>query len=242
MHVHGVVDAFTHALGRVILENRGNDRELAPFVEPGAGQPPRRVEGVGVGGKYGQRLLHALEAADLDAELASQSGVGAGCTGRQGGAGRRQRRQGNAAPDGQSAHQHLPALPHLFLAADHRVERQHDVDTAIGPVLEHLHRRQMTPADLHTRRIGRHQRDGDADIFVAAQQPVGILELEGQPHDSGDRTQCDVALVPVETDGQLVAALAADQHAGVGHRRSVRSGFRAGQRETGNLAPIGQAR
>lgn len=102
----------------------------------------------------------------------------------------------------------------------------------------------MAPADLHARRIDRHQRHRDADVARLAQDAVGIGQLEGQPQHRGHRPQRDVALVPVQPDADQLAPihhLAAD-HAGVGHGGRVRAGLGAGQAEAGNLAPVGQAR
>ena len=147
-------------------------------------------------------------------------------------------------PGRQRAHQHLPAVAGAFLAADQRVQRHEHVTAAIGAVLEGLHGGQMAPADLHARRIDRHQRHRDADVARLAQDAVGIGQLEGQPQHRGHRPQRDVALVPVQPDADQLAPvhhLAAD-HAGVGHGGRVRAGLGAGQAEAGNLAPVGQAR
>ena len=40
----------------------------------------------------------------------------------------------------------------------------------------------------------------DAPIYLAAKQAIWITETKRQADDGGDRTQCDVALAPVEAD------------------------------------------
>ena len=108
-------------------------------------------------------------------ELLADARIGAGRVRGEGGAGRRQRRQRNAAPGRERAHQHLPAFADLRDAADDVVERDEDVAAPVRAVLEHLQRRQMPAADLDAGQIGRHQRDGDADVVAVADQVIGIV-------------------------------------------------------------------
>ena len=155
-----------------------------------------------------------------------------------------ERRQRYAAPGGKRAHQHLPAFAGLLDATDDVIERNENVVAFVGAVLEHLHRGQMAPADRYARQIGRHQRDGDADIRLRPDQMVGIVQLEGKAEDGRDRTERDVALVPVQPDAEHLAAaeIAAGDDAGVGHRGGVRACFRTGEAEAGNFAPVGEPR
>src|SRR5215813_7037499 len=100
-----------------------------------------------------------------------------------------------------------------------------------------------TPPDVDARQARRHQRQGDADLLALAEEMVGIVELEREPDHGRDRTERDVALVPVEADAENLAALpeAAAHDAGIGHRGGVRARLRAGEPEAGNLLPFGQA-
>ena len=140
-------------------------------------------------------------------------------------------------PGRQRAHQHLPALADLIDAADDVVHRDEDVVAPVRAVLENLHRRQMPPPDADAGQIGRHQSQRDADVVAAADQVIGIAQLEGEPEHGRDRPERDVALVPIEADAERLAALegAAADDAGIDHRGGVRARFRAGQAEAGNL-------
>ena len=166
VHVHGVVDRDAQPLGRLRFHDGGDDRGLVAVVDRRAGQPPRGVEQIGGGGQAAEPLLDGLEAADRDMELLADARIGAGGVGREGGARRRQRRQRDAAPGRQRAHQHLPALADLLDAADDVVHRDEHVAAPIRTVLEDMERGEMAAADLHARQVGRHQRDRDADLLA----------------------------------------------------------------------------
>ena len=45
----------------------------------------------------------------------------------------------------------------------------------------------MSPADLTPGQVGRHQRDGDADVVLLADQVIGIAQLEGKAEHGRDR-------------------------------------------------------
>ena len=167
MDVHGVVDRDPHPLGGLQLHDAGNDRGMMALVERRAGQPPRGVEQIGGAGDARQRLLDAFELADGNAELLADAGIGAGGARGIGRAGGRERRQRDAAAGGERRHQHLPALAEPLLPADDVVDRDEDVAAPVRAVLEHLHRRQMAVADLDAGQMGRDQRDGDAELFLA---------------------------------------------------------------------------
>ena len=214
------------------------------MIDAGAGEAARGIEQIDRRGHAAEPLLDGREAADRLVELLADARIGAGRVRGEGGARRRQRRQRDAAPGRERAHQHLPALAHPRDAADDVVDRNEDVVAAGRPVLERLQRRQMPAADLDAGQIGRHQRDRDADVLALADQVIGIVELEREPDQGRDRRQRDVALVPVEPDADDLAALpgAAADHAGVGHRCRVRARLRAGEPEAGDLARIGEPR
>ena len=244
MDVHGVVDGDPHPLGRLQLHDAGDDRGMMALVERGAGQPPRGVEQIGGPGDAGQRLLDAFELADRHVELLADPGVGAGGARGKGRARRRQRRQRDAAAGGERRHQHLPALAEALLPADDVVHRDEDIAAPVRAVLEHLHRRQMAAADLDAGQMRRDQRHGDAEFILRTHEMIGIEGLESQAQKRRDRAERDVALVPVETQAQHLAALerALADDAAVDHRGGVRAGLGTGQAEAGNLAAVGQPR
>ena len=130
-------------------------------------------------------------------------------------------------PAAKRAHQHLPALADLLDAADDVVHRNEHVAAAVRAVLERVQGGQMPAADLDARQVGRHQRDGDADLLALADEMIGIVELEGETEHGRDRAERDVALVPIEPDAEHLAALpgAAADHAGIDHRGGIRAGL-----------------
>ena len=81
-------------------------------------------------------------------------------------------------------------------------------------------------------------------ISSRADQMIGIVELEGEAEHGRDRSERDVALVPVEPDAEDLAALerAAADDAGIDHRGGVRAGLRAGQAEARNFRAVGKPR
>ena len=87
------------------------------------------------------------------------------------------------------------------------------------------------------------QRDGDTELVFCTDEMVGVVGFEGQPQQGRDRTERDVALVPVETKAEHFLAFerAFADHAGVDHRGGVGARLRAGQTETGNVAAVGQS-
>ncbi|MGY3293863.1 hypothetical protein ACVWW3_000358 [Bradyrhizobium sp. LM2.9] len=244
MDVHGVVDRGAHPLGRVQLHDAGDDGGMDASVQRGASEPPCRVELIGGADDAGERLLDALELGDGDAELLADAGIGAGGAGGIGGAGRGQRWQRDAAAGGERRHQHLPALPQPLLAADDIVERDEDVVAPVRAVLEHLHRRQMAMADFDAGQIGRDQRHADAELFLIADEMIGVMGFEGEAQERRDRPERDVTLVPVEPEADDLAALeiALADDAGVDHRGRIGSGFRAGETEAGNVVAVGKTR
>ncbi len=124
------------------------------------------------------------------------------------------------------------------------VERDEHVAAPVRAVLEHLVGRQMAPPDADARQIGRHQSDRDAALDRSTQEAIGIAELEGQAQHGRDRTQRDVALVPVQPDAQHlgVAKAAAADDAAIGHGGGIGAGFGAGQAEGRDVPAVGQAR
>src|SRR5205823_7559450 len=109
---------------------------------------------------------------------------------------------------------------------------------------KHLHRGQMAAADLDSRQMGWNQRNRDAEVFLLACKVIGVIGLEGKTEQGRDRTERDVALVPVELESEHLAAFkgALADDAAVDHRGGVGSCFRTGQAKTGNVAAVGEAR
>ncbi len=87
MDVHGVVDGGAQPVGGAGLHDRRDDRELAPLIQPGAGQPTAGIEQVRRARQPGEAFLDALEAGNRNAELLPDPGIGAGAAGGQRGAG-----------------------------------------------------------------------------------------------------------------------------------------------------------
>ena len=92
--------------------------------------------------------------------------------------------------------------------------------------------------------VGRDQRERDAEILAAAEQVLGIVQVEGEAEQRRDRRQRDVALVPGELDAERLLALVhvLGDDADVAHARCVRAGMRAGQREARDFLPRGEPR
>ena len=99
-------------------------------------------------------------------------------------------------------------------------------------------------ADLDAGQMGRNQRYGNAEFILLPDQVVRVIGLEGEAEQCRDRAERDVALVPVEPQAEHLASfeIALADDAAVDHRGGVGAGFRTGQSETGNLAPIGEPR
>ncbi|KCB31552.1 hypothetical protein L543_3849 [Bordetella hinzii L60] len=244
MHVHGIVDRQAQPLGGVVFHDGRHHGRFMALVERRAGQAARRLDQIGMAGQAGEFFLHALETAHGDAELAPHARIHAGGVGAHDGAGGRQRGQRDATARGQGAHQHLPALASPGRPADQGLDGHEDVAPLVGAVLEDLHGRQMAAADLHARRIGGHQGHRNAHVLGAAQQALGVAQLERQAQHGGHRPQRDVALVPIQPDAQQILAIdhLAAHHAGIGHGGGIGPGLGAGEPEAGNLAAVGQAR
>ena len=231
------VDADAHAVSGLRLHHRGDDRRVVPVIDRRAGHAPCGVEQIGGGRHAAETLLDRLELGDRHMELLANARIGAGDVGGERRAGSGQRRQRNTTPGRKRAHQHLPALAALLAPADHMVERDEDVAAPVRAVLEELHRRQMPATDLDTGQVGRHQRERDADLVLIADQMIRVGQFEREAEHGRDRTERDVALVPVEPDAQHLFPVecAAADHAGVGHGCGVRTGLRTGQTEAGDF-------
>ena len=244
VHVHGVADQLARHLGAVVLGDGGRHRrQFAAPHRRGRGFR-QRADGVGVAGDAAQRLFDAFEAADRQAELLADAGVGAGdhrahLAAAGGGGG-----QGDRAADRQAFDQHLPALAGHFFAADQLRQRNEDLFAAHRAVLERGIQRHRAAAHFHAGGVARQQGQGDADVGLVAEQLVRVVHAERQADQAGHRRQGDVALVEGELDAQHVGAvpLALADHAVVGDRGGVGAGPRAGQAEAGHFTAIGQTR
>ncbi len=218
--------------GRAVVHRRG-------------GQDAHRLQRVGVAGDAAGGFLHALEFADRHAELPADAGIAAERAIRRLSGCGRQRRQRDAAPCREALDQHAPALPGLVRPADDPLHRDEHVLAEDRAVVERG-ARIVTPADLDTGMRRRDQRAGDAVIhlLLVAEQPLGILQLEGQAHAGRDRRQRDVALLEVQADAQrlLALVLAVADDAEVGHGGGVGSDLRPGQAEAGDVGAVDQAR
>ncbi len=115
---------------------------------------------------------------------------------------------------------------------------------AYRAILERRVQREVATTDFHAGGLARHQRQGDAQVALVAEQAVRVVHAEGQADDAGDRRQGDVALVEGQLDANHLGAVpvAFADDAVVGNRGGVGAGERAGQAEARHFAAIGQAR
>ena len=102
----------------------------------------------------------------------------------------------------------------------------------------------MATANFDARGAGRDQRTGDAQIFFAAQQTVGIGEFKSQAQYGRDRGEGDITLIPGQAHAQYLLALpfAHADDAAVRDGAGVRARFRTGQRKARNFLTTRQAR
>ncbi len=103
----------------------------------------------------------------------------------------------------------------------------------------------MTAADGESRRVARDQGASDAVISpVAAEQLVGVVQLEGQADHGRDRRKRDVALREIQAQAEhfLAAVDATADDARVGNRSRVGTGARRGESEAGHVLAAGESR
>ncbi|MNE77699.1 hypothetical protein D3C80_1740380 [compost metagenome] len=102
----------------------------------------------------------------------------------------------------------------------------------------------MAATNFNARRGRWDQRTGNAQIFLIAQQFIGVRELKGQAQYGRDRRQGDIAFIPGQAHAQHLLALpvAHTDHAGIRDRTGIRTGFRTGQREARNFLSTCQTR
>ena len=148
-------------------------------------------------------------------------------------------------PSARRFHQHAPALADAVAAADDLVERDEDVAAPVRAVLERDVQRDVALADLDAGRVAGHQRQGDAEVFLLAEQVLRIVQPEGQPDEGRHRAEGDVALLPVEPNAEHLV------HPAIRPRQTTpRSGMAPAsepasgpvRREAGDLLAARQAR
>ena len=204
LHVHGVVHHAAHVLGELVLGDRRGHRRFLAQVHGARRERARGVHEIGVPGHARERFFHAFELADRQLELLADARVRAGgAAGELAGAGR-ERRQRNRTAGSEGFHQHAPALADLLRPADDPVERNEHVLAPVGAVLERNVERIVARADFDAGGIRRNQRQRDAEILVAAQQVVGVVELERQTEHRRHRPEGDVALFPVQPNAEHI--------------------------------------
>ena len=242
--VHRVVHRLPRALGHVVLGDRREHRGLLAHVDRAGGHDARRVHHVAVRGDAAERFLDAFQPSDRRLELRANARIGAGEAGERLGAADRRARQRDRPARGEAAHQHHPALAGVVASADDPVERHEHVFAAVRPVLEYRVERHVAPADVHARRVGRHERAGDAQVLLVTEEVIGVVEPEGEAEERRHRPERDVALVPGDAHAEHFFALprAFANHGVVRDGRSVGARLRVSQRETGNLHALGKAR
>ena len=102
----------------------------------------------------------------------------------------------------------------------------------------------MAVADLDAGKMGWKQRDRDAEVFLLTDQMIRIVGLEGQAQQRRDRSERDVALVPVQLEPEHLASfkIAFADDASIDHRGGIGAGFGAGEAEAGDVLAGSQAR
>ncbi len=245
VHVHRVVRDLPGQLRAVVLQHRGGHGRLLAAVDRARRHRTRRVDDVRSARHARERGFDALELADRLVELLAYARIRS----RRKNAGLRAarciRRQRDAATHGQLLDQHAPALARHLRSADDAVERHEHVLAGQRPVLKRDVEREVTAADRESRRVARNQRAGDAVLgLVAAEQLVGVVQLEGQAHHRRDRRERDVALREIQAQAEHFLALvdATADDAGVGNRRGIGAGARRRQREAGHVLAAGESR
>ena len=235
--IHRVDRDLPSALREMIFPDRRKDGGLFPLIDHACGQRARRVHRVNVAAHSRQRFLDAFELADRRLELRAHTRIASGrahdhlrhaCI---------ERWQRDRAPRRKALHQHPPAFADHRLAPDHPVDRNEDVPSPVRAVLEHRRKRHVPPPDIDARVAGGDQRAGDAQVFLVAEQMIGIKGAEREPQNCRDRPERDVALLPGKSQAQYLPALvlAHADDASIGNCCGVRPRVRIGERETGNL-------
>ena len=149
-----------------------------------------RVHEVGVAADARERLLDALEPADGRLELRADARVGAGGARAELARGHRHRRQRDRAARGQALHQHAPAgarpapLPPITQSIGMKTSLP-----VVGPFMNAQPQRVVAPPDVHALVRGRDERERDADVLLAAQELLGIEELEGEAEEGRHRAR-----------------------------------------------------
>ena len=147
----------------------------------------------------------------------------------------RARRQRDAAADRQLLDEHAPALARHLRAADDgsRAARTRPCPGSGRSGTATFSGKCRRPI-VDAGRVTRDQRAGDAVVgAIAAEQALGIEQLEREAEHRRDRRQRDVALREVQAHADDLAALvhAFADDAGVGNRRRIGAGARPGERE-----------
>src|SRR5690606_10550990 len=102
--------------------------------------------------------------------------------------------------------------------------------------------REMPAAYVHAGGVGRDQRQTDTQLLLAAEQTLGVIHLEGETEQRGDRPQGDVTLLPGHPQPEylLTLPLTTADDAAVGHGAGVRSSLRRGEGKAGYFLTGGQ--
>ena len=221
----------------MVLDDGGDDRGFFTEIDAGDRQFGGGAHDVGVATQACQRLFNPFHLANRQLELATDAAVGTGGQGQHLDAARAVGGQGDAATDGETLHQHAPALTGHGRTADDEVERDEHVLAAGRAVLERHVEREVAATDVDSLDVGRNEGAGDAELFFLTQQVVRVTQLEGEAEYGGDGSQGNVALVPGQAHAEHLFPfpLAFADDAEVGNRARIRTRFRAGQGETGDL-------
>src|SRR5439155_10807364 len=159
---------------------------------------PRARHDVGHPPDSRELLFDPLETADRKIELLPDGAVGARDPRRKLRRSGRKPREREPATRGEVRHEHLPALPDARPAAYDGIERNEYVPPVRRSVQERHAERIVAFPDFDAREVRRYEGEGDAQIFLVAEEMVGIVEAERQADQRRHGGERDVALPPVE--------------------------------------------
>jgi hypothetical protein len=130
--------------------------------------------------------------------------------------------------------------PDAGVATDDAVHRREHAAADDRAIHERHAHRIVALADFDAVEIVRNQRTGNAEVFLVAEQVIGILDAKRQADQGRDRRQGDVALLPVQAQAEHLLAVddAFLDDAGRLRRRGVGSGFGTVRPKHGISSPL----
>ena len=203
----------------------------------------RRRHHVGFARNARERFLDAFETSDRRVELFAHGRIGAADARHHLCRADAQGRQRDRATGGEALHQHAPAVPNTFAAADDAIQRREYILADDGAIHERHAHRIVALTDFHAPSSSRGMERTRCEVLDVAEQVIRVLDAESEPDQGRDRRQRDIAFFPVQAQADFLAVDGALFHDAFGlRRRRVGTGFRSGQAEAGNLVALCQSR